>query len=44
MPLDYFSCMNYPRGLNMWSHAYDMRERKVLSENEWNGWLYWMSI
>ena len=28
--------------LNIWSHAYDMRERKVLSENEWNGWLYWM--
>jgi hypothetical protein len=28
--------------LNMWSHASDMRERKVLSENEWNGWLYWM--
>ncbi|MGB6591552.1 MAG: hypothetical protein WBE68_08630, partial [Candidatus Nitrosopolaris sp.] len=28
--------------LNMWSHAYEMHERKVLSENEWNGWLYWM--
>jgi hypothetical protein len=28
--------------VNMWSHAYDMHERKVLSENEWNGWLYWM--
>jgi hypothetical protein len=28
--------------LNISSHAYDMRERKVLSEDEWNGWLYCM--
>ena len=28
--------------LNVFSHAYDMRERKVLNENEWFGWLEWM--
>jgi hypothetical protein len=28
--------------LNVWSHAYDMRERKVLNDNEWFGWLHWM--
>jgi hypothetical protein len=24
------------------SHAYDMRERKVLNDNEWFGWVEWM--
>lgn len=24
------------------SHAYHMRQRKVLSDNEWEGWLAWM--
>ncbi len=24
------------------AHAYHMRERKVLGENEWAGWLQWM--
>ena len=24
------------------SHAYAMRQRKVLNENEWTGWLQWM--
>jgi len=24
------------------SHIYHMRERKVLSDNEWEGWLQWM--
>ena len=24
------------------SHAYSMRQRKVLNENEWTGWLQWM--
>jgi len=24
------------------SHAYDMRERRVLNDNEWAGWLQWM--
>src|SRR5947209_19788250 len=24
------------------SHAYDMRERKVLDDNEWARWLQWM--
>ena len=24
------------------SHAYHMRERKILSDNEWSGWLAWM--
>jgi hypothetical protein len=28
--------------LSIWSHAYDMRERKVLNDNEWFGWLQWM--
>lgn len=28
--------------LNVWSHAYDMRERKVLNDNEWFGWVHWM--
>jgi hypothetical protein len=28
--------------LNVFSHAYDMRERKVLNDNEWFGWLEWM--
>lgn len=28
--------------LNVFSHAYDMRERKVLDDNEWYGWLEWM--
>ena len=25
--------------LNVFSHAYDMHERKVLNENEWFGWV-----
>jgi hypothetical protein len=28
--------------LNVFSHAYDMHERKVLNENEWCGWVQWM--
>ena len=28
--------------LNVFSHAYDMRERKVLNDNEWFGWVEWM--
>jgi hypothetical protein len=24
------------------SHAYAMRQRKVLKDNEWTGWLQWM--
>jgi hypothetical protein len=24
------------------AHAYHMRERKVLSDNEWEGWMHWM--
>jgi hypothetical protein len=28
--------------LNVFSHAYEMRERKVLNENEWYGWVQWM--
>jgi hypothetical protein len=24
------------------SHAYDMRERRILNDNEWAGWLQWM--
>ena len=28
--------------LNVFSHAYDMRERKVLNDNEWYGWVEWM--
>ena len=28
--------------LNVFSHAYDMRERKVINDNEWYGWVEWM--
>ena len=28
--------------LNVFSHAHDMRERKVLNDNEWHGWVEWM--
>jgi hypothetical protein len=28
--------------LNVFSHAYDMYERKVLNDNEWFGWVQWM--
>ena len=28
--------------LYMCAHAYRMRERKVLTDNEWEGWLRWM--
>ena len=28
--------------LNVFSHAHDMRERKVLNDNEWYGWVEWM--
>ncbi len=28
--------------LNVFSHAYDMHERKVLNENECFGWVHWM--
>jgi len=28
--------------LNVFSHAYDMHERKVLNNNEWFGWVQWM--
>ena len=26
--------------VNVFSHAYDMHERKVLNENEWFGWVH----
>ena len=29
--------------LFMCAHAFHMRQRKVLSDNEWAGWLRWMS-
>ena len=29
--------------LFMCAHAFHMRQRKVLSDNEWTGWLRWMS-
>ena len=28
--------------MSVCSHAYDMRERKVLNDNEWAGWLQWI--
>ena len=28
--------------LNVFSHAHDMRERKILNDNEWFGWVEWM--
>ncbi|MFY9795207.1 MAG: hypothetical protein WAJ93_05910 [Candidatus Nitrosopolaris sp.] len=28
--------------LNVFSHAYDMHERKVFNDNEWFGWVQWM--
>src|SRR5215475_4972881 len=28
--------------LNVFSHAHDMRERKVLNDTEWHGWVEWM--
>src|ERR1700756_4571570 len=28
--------------LNVFSHAHDMRERKVLNDTEWYGWVEWM--
>jgi hypothetical protein len=28
--------------LNVFSHAHDMRERRVLNDNEWSGWVEWM--
>src|ERR1700730_15966951 len=28
--------------LNVFSHAYDMHERKILNDNEWFGWVQWM--
>ena len=28
--------------LNVFSHAHDMRERKVLIDHEWYGWVEWM--
>jgi hypothetical protein len=28
--------------LYMCAHAFHMRQRKVLSDNEWSGWLRWM--
>jgi len=28
--------------LNVFSHAHDMHERKVLNDNEWYGWVQWM--
>jgi len=28
--------------LNVFSHAHDMRERKVLNDNEWYSWVEWM--
>jgi hypothetical protein len=28
--------------LNVFSHAYNMRERKVLNDNEWYGWIEWI--
>jgi hypothetical protein len=27
---------------NVFSHAHEMRERKVLNDNEWHGWVEWM--
>ena len=34
---------NYARDLlYMCSHAFHMRQRNVLSNNEWAGWLQWM--
>jgi hypothetical protein len=30
--------------LNVFSHAYDIHERKVLNDNEWFGWVQWMCI
>lgn len=29
--------------LFMFAHAFHMRQRKVLSDNEWEGWLRWMT-
>ena len=28
--------------LNIFAHVFHMRQRKVLSDNEWTGWLRWM--
>jgi hypothetical protein len=28
--------------LNTFAHVFQMRQRKVLSDNEWTGWLRWM--
>ena len=28
--------------LSICNHAYTMRQRKVLDDNEWTGWLQWM--
>jgi hypothetical protein len=28
--------------LNVWSHAYGTRERKILNDNEWFGRVHWM--
>jgi hypothetical protein len=28
--------------LNVWSHAYDLRERKAINDNEWFGRVHWM--
>jgi hypothetical protein len=28
--------------LNTFAHVFHMRQRKVLSDNEWTGWLRWM--
>jgi hypothetical protein len=28
--------------LNVFSHAHDMREGKVLNDTEWYGWVEWM--
>jgi hypothetical protein len=28
--------------LNVFSHAYDMHERKILNDNEWYGWVQYM--
>ena len=30
--------------LYMCSHAFHMRQRKVLSDNEWAGWLRWIKL
>ena len=35
-----FPYVNYI--LFMFAHAYHMKERNILSENEWTGWLQWM--